>query len=65
MRTLEETFFDVLEKKLKERLDLKVEAVSTGCADDYAAYRELVGAVMELRYMLEEFKITVKAFSPD
>ena len=64
VETLEQTFFGVLEKKIQERLTLKKEYLLSGAPEDYANYRENVGAVRELEDLLYESNKTLKAFSP-
>lgn len=62
--TLEQTAFDIIQKKLQQRIDDKTTFVAKGAAEDYANYRERVGELNELKAILEIFESTVKAIDP-
>ncbi len=60
----EQTFFDALKKILTEEMVKKTDYVASGAAESYDDYRERVGELNMLKFVLSEFERTLKAFDP-
>lgn len=51
-----QTEADVLEKRIQQRLEQQTQVLIEGGAKDYPSYREVVGAITMLQYMLRDVR---------